>query len=79
MGDKVYRVHAKVSGGKYLGEVTASSKEEAIKKAWDLESTSVSFCWHCSENCEDPEVEEIYAYTDDDDNQDTDTQRQKCS
>ena len=48
-----------VAGGKYLGEVEAETKEEALKAAWNLDSLGVSLCHQCASECEDPEVGEI--------------------
>lgn len=57
---KKYSVSASVRGGKYLGEVEATSPAEAIQKAWDLDSCHVSMCHQCSDECEDPEVDKIF-------------------
>lgn len=48
-----------VKGSKYLGEVEADTKEEAQEAALQLDSASVSFCWECSDECEDPNVDEV--------------------
>jgi hypothetical protein len=54
-----YRCYGLVSGSKYLGIVEADSAIEAEEKAANLDSCYVSFCWQCSSNCENPEINEI--------------------
>lgn len=61
-----YQVYGRVSGSIYLGEVEAETEEDAQKKAWELPSCHVSFCHHCSSQCEDPEVADIVAELDED-------------
>lgn len=53
---KRYRAYAEITGGKYLGEVEAESKDKAEEVAWELESAGVSLCHSCSEECEDAEI-----------------------
>lgn len=48
-----------VSGGKHLGTVVAASEEEAIERAWKLDTVDVGLCHHCSAQIEDPEITEI--------------------
>lgn len=52
-----FKAYGQVVGSKYLGEVEADTEEEAKRKAWSL--AHVSLCHQCSDECEDPEVEEI--------------------
>ena len=56
---KRWHVHGVVSASKYLGTVEAETEEEALKKAEELDSVSVSVCHHCSSQVEDPEITEI--------------------
>lgn len=56
---KKWRVYGAVQGSKYLGEIEAETKEEAEKKAWDLDECCVCLCHHCSAECEDPEIDSI--------------------
>lgn len=58
---KKYRIYAQVVGSKYLGEVEADSKEEAIEKAFDLDTCSVSICHQCSREIDDAQIGEIDA------------------
>jgi hypothetical protein len=51
-----YHVYATVQGGKYLGEFTAKTEEEAIKKAEESDAIDVCLCHSCSSECEDPQV-----------------------
>ena len=55
---KTFSVYGKVVGTKYLGEVIAKNKKEAIKKA-DLREAWVSVCHQCSKEISDPEIVEI--------------------
>lgn len=48
-----------VIGRKYLGEVEADTMEEAIEKGWKL--CHVSLCHQCSDECEDAEIDEVFA------------------
>ena len=54
-----FRVYGTVVGSKYLGIFEAESKEEAEEKA--LDTSSVSLCHQCSEECEDPEISKTHA------------------
>tara|TARA_E500000305_G_C4028231_1_gene243093 strand:+ start:698 stop:901 length:204 start_codon:yes stop_codon:yes gene_type:complete len=54
-------IYAVVSGSKFLGEVEAATKEEAIQKAWGLDSCYASVCHQCSRQIEDAEVTDIHA------------------
>ena len=54
-----YRAYGVVTGGKYLGEVEADSKEEAISKAGELDTCYVSICHQCSSEIDDPDIHEI--------------------
>lgn len=56
-----YRVYAAVTGGKYIGEFEADTKEEAIDKAQDSDAAQVSLCHHCSSECESPETHKFIA------------------
>lgn len=56
---RTWSCHGRVVGGKYLGTVEARSKEEAESLAYGLDEASVSLCHHCSEQCEDPEIDEV--------------------
>ena len=56
---KKWNCYGQVVGSKYLGQVEAETSEEALEHAAELDSNSVSFCHHCSGECEDPEVREI--------------------
>ena len=62
---KTYHVYGTVTGGKYLGSVQAKTKNEAEEKAWDELDASVSFCHHCSGQCEDPQILELNIEEDD--------------
>lgn len=57
---KPYRCYAKVSGSKYLGVFWAESEADAAQMAEESEAAGISFCCHCSAECEDPSVEEVY-------------------
>lgn len=56
---KRWRVSGVIVGSKYLGEVEASTKEEAEDKA--LRRAHVSLCHQCSKQCSDPDIEEAHA------------------
>ena len=56
---KKWRCSGTVVGGKYLGEVEAATKKEAMDLAEQLESVCVSLCHQCTSECEDPEITEI--------------------
>lgn len=62
MGEvKTWRVTGVVTGSKYLGEVEAATKEEAEAKAFDELDVDCCLCHQCSEECEDAEIQEVYA------------------
>ena len=54
-----YACYGLVSGSKYLGEVEAENEAQAEEKAWNLDSSFVSLCHHCSGQIEDPEITTI--------------------
>jgi hypothetical protein len=54
-----WRVYGIVTGSKYLGEFEAKTKEEAEQLAIDSELASVTMCYQCAEECEDPEIHEV--------------------
>ena len=54
-----WAVYGTVTGGKYLGEVEADSKEEAEEKANVLDTLSVSLCWQCASQVENAEITDI--------------------
>ena len=56
-----YSLYGKVFASKYLGEVEAETKEEAIEKGYELDSCFVSVCHQCAKEIEDPEIDEIEA------------------
>jgi hypothetical protein len=56
-----WAVYAAVSGGKYLGEFEAATKEEALEKAGESEAAWISLCHSCSSEVEDPQVSEMTA------------------
>jgi hypothetical protein len=58
---KVYHVYGKVTGGSYLGQVMAHSKEEAEQIAWDGKKLDLGiiFCHQCAHYCENAEISEI--------------------
>ena len=58
---KTYYVYGVVSGGKFLGEVEAESKEEAERMGYELDACYVSLCHQCAAEVEDAEVVEISA------------------
>jgi hypothetical protein len=57
---KKYAVYGVVTGSKYIGEVYASSSEEAKEKAFEHDNCHSSLCHQCSCECEDPEIHEIH-------------------
>lgn len=61
---KTWRCYGIVTGTKYLGEVQADTEEEAREKAMKLDTCYVSFCYHCSGECEDAEVREFQVEAD---------------
>jgi hypothetical protein len=56
-----YRLYGAVTATKYLGEIEADSEEEAIKKGFELDSCSCSVCHQCSNEVDDPQIEDITA------------------
>ena len=56
-----FNVYATVTGGKYIGEFEAETKEKAIEMAQESDNASVSLCHQCSPECEDPECTEFHA------------------
>ncbi len=54
-----YTVGGAVQGSTYIGEIEASSPEEAFDKAY--KKAHVSVCHQCAEHIEDPEVCELWA------------------
>lgn len=58
---KKWRVSGTVVGSAYLGEFEAETKEEAEEMALNSDAASISFCWQCSDQCEDPEVQSVHA------------------
>lgn len=56
-----YRLHAIVTGGKYIGVVEAPNKEAAKEMGELHENAYISLCHHCADECEDPQVVEILA------------------
>lgn len=56
---KKYAVYAAVVGTKYLGEVEASSAEEAVDLAYNLDTIHIGLCHRCIRQCEDPTISEI--------------------
>lgn len=55
---KVWNVYAQISGGQFIGQVEADTKEQAQELADKLE-VDTSLCWSCAAKIEDPEVTEI--------------------
>lgn len=47
---KTFRVYAQTIASKYLGEIEAEDKEEAIEKAWEEygKEAHISLCHACS-------------------------------
>lgn len=56
---KTFHVYGKVSATKYLGTVQAETEAEAKEKGLALETVAVSICYHCSSECEDPEIHDV--------------------
>lgn len=54
-----YRVYAKVSGSKYLGEFEAATPEEAEQLALESDEAAICLCHQCAGECESAEVEEV--------------------
>lgn len=57
--DMKYRIYAKVSGSKFIGEIEAANMDEAEEMAQRHENLCVSFCHHCAAECEDPMIDEV--------------------
>lgn len=57
---KRWSVNATVVGGTHMGIFEAETAEEAIDKAWKAHE-GISFCHHCSHQCENPEIENVTA------------------
>jgi hypothetical protein len=58
---KKWRVYGTVVGGKYLGEFEAATKEEAEQMAMESDAAGISLCHQCTDECEDPHVDEARA------------------
>jgi hypothetical protein len=54
-----YACYGKVVATKYLGEVEAENKTEALRLADDLD-VSVSVCHQCAKDIDSPEIDEIF-------------------
>lgn len=61
---KKWHLTGRVVGGKYLGEVEAKTRKEAIEKGWEI--AGVHLCHVCSSQVEDAEIDEIEATCEDD-------------
>jgi len=66
---KKYKVYARITGGKYLGEYEAATEDEAIEKAIK-EAGSVSLCHQCSRQIDDLDIDEVFTDIGDHDAQD---------
>lgn len=55
----MFAVYGSVVGTKYLGQIEAATREEAIEKLGN--DAGVQLCHHCSSECEDPEIHEFVA------------------
>lgn len=53
-----WNVYGYVQGSKYLGEIEADTKEEAEKKAGEID-TWISLCHQCASEIDDPQITEI--------------------
>jgi hypothetical protein len=58
---KKYNVYGTVTGGAYLGQIEASTAEEAqqIAEEGKVLSLYVSFCHQCAKYCENAEITEM--------------------
>lgn len=54
-----FRVYGSVVASKYLGIFEADTKEQAEEMA--IKQASVSVCHQCSNECTDPEIDEVTA------------------
>lgn len=61
-----YRLYARVTGEKYLGEIEAENEEEAIQKGRESDETYVSVCHQCAKEISDPEVTDVTAELEED-------------
>lgn len=52
-----YSVWGKVVGTKYIGEYEAENATQAEAMAW--KDAHSSLCRQCSDECEDPEIDEL--------------------
>lgn len=59
-----YRVSAKVIGSKFIGVFEAKSKKEAEKMVNESDEIWVKLCHQCSDECEDPQIDELYIVED---------------
>ena len=62
---RTWRCYGHVQGSKYLGEVQARSAKEAQEKAYAELECGVSLCHQCTDECEDPEIDEVTVAADD--------------
>ena len=54
---KKWNAYGRVVGSKYLGIIEAETEKEALDKA--AKQCSVCLCHQCSDECEDPEIDQI--------------------
>jgi len=54
-----YNVYAEIRGSKFVGTVEAANEEEARERGWELDDCYVSICHQCSNEIDDPEIEEL--------------------
>ena len=52
-----FKVYGKVVGTKYIGKYEAETAAKAAEMAW--KDAHSSMCHQCSDECEDPEIEEL--------------------
>lgn len=57
----LFSCSGRVVGSKYLGIFRAETKEDAEEKALTSNGASVNLCHECSTECEDAEVDEVFA------------------
>lgn len=69
---RTWSVYAGVAGSKYLGEVEAPTGAAAIEAAYDLEEASISLCYQCADEVEDPEVSHVTVVCEETDEEATD-------